>query len=214
MAKVAAFSPESPNDPAHTTILHSTEDERNVSQIGMLLQIREQSGQFLAHQEQIGSPWTVDAEAVDDARKTFTLAGIRLRDLLDEQKRWTLDPNAIDIKTAAVLDLKIRDASSMMKLRERVQAPSAVYKTQLRKIELRPGKLVWVCWLGGLEPTHFDCHGMGDTPQEAMKAFDDAFMVSIQQPLPPEPAAPPVVNVHENVNAPVSASKKKPRKKK
>jgi hypothetical protein len=191
MAKVATFSPESPRDPAHTTLLHSTEDERNVSQIGMLLQIREQASQLLVRQEQIGSPWTVDEEAVKDARETFTLAGVRLRDLIDEQRRWGLDPNEIDIKTAAVLDLKIEESENRIQTQEKMRSPSAFYRTQLRRIEYPAGKLVWVCWLGANEPTLNDVHGFGQTPAEACQAFDAEFHKAIPpEEKPPAPTQP------------------------
>ena len=176
MAKVATFSPESPSDPAHTTILHSTEDERNVSQIGMLLQIREQASNLLIQQEQIGTTWNVDKEAQDDARETFTLAGLALRNILDDVQRWTLSRNEIDVKTAAVLDLKIREHQTRIEMQEKVKTPSALFRTQFRMIEIAPGVPKWVCWLGGNEPTLTDCHGLGDTPEEAAKMFDMAYV--------------------------------------
>lgn len=189
MAKVATFSPEGPTDPAHTTILHSTEDERNVSQIGMLLQIREQASQVLVHRNEIGTDWAIDAEAVKDARATFCLAGHVLRNILEHHSRWDLSPNEIDVKTAAVLDLKIREHESRIDAQAKAKTPSALYRTQFRKILMHGGAVKWVCWLGGADPHELDVHGLGDTPEEAAKAFDAAYVTRATQPAPQPPVS-------------------------
>lgn len=189
MAKVATWSPESPRDPAHTTILHSTEDERNVSQIGMLLQVREQSSQLLIQREEIGHQWNIDKDAQEDARKTFCLAGHVLRNILEHHSRWDLSQNEIDVKTAAVLDLKIRENQSRIEVNETLKAPSSFLRVQFRKIVLASGQLKWCCWLGGVEPHLLDVHGLGDTPEEAAKAFDVAYVTRATQPAPQPPVS-------------------------
>jgi hypothetical protein len=192
MAKVASWSQEGPTDPAHTTILHSTEDEKNVSQIGILLEVRNESSRFLMSNPSIGTVVEMDPEAVKDARETYTLAGLQLRNLLDANERWTLVKNDIDVKTAAVLDLKIVEHNTRIAREKALQTPTAIYRPSIRKLELSPGALKWVCWLGTNEPTHFDVHGIGDTAAEAAAAFDSAFVHALATPPPvqQQPAAP------------------------
>lgn len=175
------FTPESPNDPSHTTILQASDEQKNSAQIKALLDIQEEARQLLCGDVETGTEFEVDDDAAEDARSTYTAAGLQLRNIIDQQERWTIHQNAVDAKTEQVMDLKIHEHKQRMKLNEKQLSPSTLYRPQVRKIVVPPGRLVWVCWLGGNEPLAHDIHGMGASPAEAMEEFDKAFNIRVVQ---------------------------------
>ena len=189
--RTTTFTPEGPNDPAHTAILQASNEDKNVSQLGVLLQVQAEARQLLGNRLEIGERAEIDEDAQKAASSTYVAAAYQIRNLIDDQERWTLRQNAVDAKTEAVLDLKIREQTSRSQLNERLSRPSFVMKPKIRLVALADGRAAWCCWLGGDNPGNADVHAIGSSPDAACRAFDEAFNKDIQQQEPPVAEEPP-----------------------
>lgn len=188
--KPFVINPESEDDPAHTTILQASNEEKNVSQIGILIQVLKETKDMCVFESEVGTALDIDQAAREDASKTYVAAGLQLRNLIDDQARWTLTRNDMDTKVVAILDLKAKEQSTRIRANERMSAPHVLLKPNFRVFQMPPdGRNVWFCWLGGVDPMKNDVHGSGPTPVAAAAAFDVCYMKSIQPP----PKAPPLV---------------------
>lgn len=200
--RTTTFTPESPNDPAHTTILQASNEDKNASQLGVLLSVQAEARQILWSRTEAGETVELDREAREAASSTYVAAAHQIRNLIDDQERWTLRQNAVDAKTEAVLDLKIREQTSRVALNDRLSRPSFVMRPKVRLVALADGRAAWCCWLGGDNPGQADVHAIGSSPDAACRAFDEAFNKDIQQQEPAEGPPEPKSKVKRSPKTP------------
>ena len=180
------FSPEGPTDPAHTVVLHATDEEKTISQMGILLQAQAEARQILWARTEAGGTVDVDAGAREAASSTYASAALQLRNIIDDQSRWTIKANSMEEKTEAVLSLKLREQQSRALLNERLSQPSSILRPKLRIVSMPDGRPAWCCWLGGDAPIGADVHAIGPSPEAAVRAFDAAFREQLPDEGPPE----------------------------
>lgn len=187
---VTTFTPESPRDPAHTTVLQASDEQKNSAQIQALLSIQVEARMLLYSETETGTESEMDEEAVDAARETYTAAAHQLRNIIDAQERWTIRQNAVDAKTEQVMDLKIQEHKQRIDLNQKLATPAALYHPKVRRIMVATGQPAWVCWIGGNDPHGSDVHGIGSTPSEAVEAFNQTFLAQLPLSAPPPPEPP------------------------
>jgi len=147
-------------------------------QIGALLSIVGAAGNFLISGESLRSRDEHEETARAEALKTFELANLQLRNIVDEQERWTIQhPDEVE-----EMELQMADARLGM-LRE-MRRPSLVMSAKVRFVEAL-GK--WVAWVGDL--VDGTLHGSGNTPAEALAAFDVVYSKGFSNQTASAPAA-------------------------
>jgi hypothetical protein len=113
----------------------------------------------------------------ESAELTFIHACNRLDSILNDPTRWDHDPRNF-VERAG------RDIVESEVLLRRVQAAAIAQNTrpciQLRPLLSQVGK-VWLCVYG-------DVIGSGNTPEEAMASFDEAYRLGVKSEPEPEPA--------------------------
>ncbi len=179
--KTTTFTPDSPHDPAHLAVIQASDEQKSDSHVSQLLAILKETSELLVSTETIGTTTTMDKAAVEAASSTYVAAALQLRNVVDDQPRWTVKQNAVDAKTEFVMDLKIKEHHTRIEMNQRLASPHAVCRTQLRQMTVGDGEQTWVCWLGGMEPMKNDVHGFGPSPAIACANFDLAFNREVQK---------------------------------
>jgi len=191
MAKVATQSPDSPKDDETLSIQRLPDTAKSDAHVEQLLHIGEFSAKWLWFREEIGGVTTIDPILAAESKKTFELVNIRLRDLVDETRRWSLDPTASELETKKLVDSTLelyRAKTENARLHNR---PSLFLRPKIAKFE----GIGWVAWLGEGPPLKQHLHGIGDSPELAFEAFDKCYRthekIADAQPPAPAPAPPP-----------------------
>lgn len=145
-------------------------------QIGALLSIFGAAGNFLISGESLRSRDEHESDARDEAAKTFALANLQLRNILDEQARWMIQhPDEME-----QLEREMGDAR--LALLNDMRRPSLVMSAKVRYIEAY-GK--WIAWVGDL--VDGTLHGSGETPSAALAAFDVVYAKGFSKTPPVQP---------------------------
>lgn len=184
-----ATDPDNPNPKKGAQVIRVADITRTVQQANTLLGIAAQSANLLVKSHDIGTTVEIDPVAAEAARKTYELAHVRLRDLIDDEARWGKDDDlrpAFDKLHAS--QAKVHEAEALLadKQKELVAAsmrPSVFLGAHVRQFALPTGEKVWVAFLGSA-PHPDSVVGEGASPKEAMDAFDRAYEAKVEQPGP------------------------------
>lgn len=170
MSKVASEIPDRSDNDKPIAIGRLADTQKSDAHVAQLIHIAEQSSKYLWFRQEIGESLEVDKTLQDESRKTLELAHLRLRELIDESRRWSLDPSAHEREATKLID-------STLALYDQKTINAKIYNRP--SIFLRPkiGRFDagWIAWIGGDLPTRRDLHALGDSPALAMQAFDDAY---------------------------------------
>ena len=169
MSKVATESPDRP-DSGPLVISRQADTQKSDAHVAQLMSIAEHCSKWLWSRTEPGETLDVDKALQHEARKTMELVHLRLRELVDEQRRWSLDPSHHEREATKLVDstLSLYDQKTInAKIYNR---PHIFLRPKIMRIDLG-----WCVWVGGDMPRRMDLHGIGDSPALAMKAFDDAY---------------------------------------
>lgn len=169
MSKVTTENPDS--DDSGQTIVRLADTAKSDAHISQLLHIAEHCSRNLWLKEVVGEVMTVDPVVTKECASTFSLAHTRLRDLIDENRRWSLDPTRTELESSKLID-------STMALYDQKTINAKIYNRPSTFLRPRLAKFQqgWFAWLGVHEtPQSTDLHGRGDSPALAMQAFDEAY---------------------------------------
>lgn len=190
MSKVATETPDRRPDDKPVDITRLADTQKSDAHVAQLLHIAEHCSKYLWVRREIGESVEVEKVLVTECSETLQLVHTRLRDLIDEPRRWTLDPTASEKESSRLIE-------STFALYDQKTINAKIYNRP--SIFLRPkiGKFSegWFAWVGGDIPTSKDLHGRGDSPALAMQAFDNAYYdlknaAEVQQPQPAPQRAP------------------------
>lgn len=183
-----ATSTVEPEDDKPLAVVRASDIEKCGSQVAILCQIIEEIGPWCREHLESGCVVNCTPGTQEEATKTFELANIRLRDIIDDSRRWDLVPTGAEKASADVLEVYKQKAIAQTAL---VNALLAPHKRLNARIQLFPGT-GWVAWVGGPLPYKHDLNGVGNTPSQAFAAFDRAYTEQAPlieaMPPPPEPA--------------------------
>ncbi len=169
MSKVAEEAPDSPdNKPLSITRLADT--QKSDAHVSQLLHIAEQASKYLWSRQEIGEVLNVDKTLETESRKTLELTHLRLRELIDEQRRWTLDPTTHEREATKLIDSTMELYNQKTINAKIYNRPSIFLRPKIGKFD--PG---WIVWIGGDVPTKRDLHAIGVSPAVAMQNFDEAY---------------------------------------
>ena len=166
-----------------TSIFHSLNPvERTAAQVGILHSILNTTHSFLFTNKSPTEGIEMDAETVREARNTAAMAFAQLRNIVDDQPRWTRDNSDAEQEAKKLLEAEVQKAECDAYLKDQLSRPC--YLLRARLFQTSSGKLA------ALNDTQ-SVHGFGDTAAEAFEEFDRNFFE--QRHLPAEATPEPVV---------------------
>lgn len=143
---------------------------RTRGQVDVLLNICNHASNFLASNPDIGTQVVVDPVLENEARKTYELAALQLRNLLDDPVRWgSAEPDTEQLARKVLVDTAAHLAEERRVTAEKLR-PSTRLNPTLRLTEHQG----WLAWHGNI-PTANSLHAFGASPEEALKNFDAVF---------------------------------------
>lgn len=164
-------APDHPPENEGPHLYRVRDTEKSESQVKQLLEIIGGCRSQLFHSSQIGE--TVEKHPVVEAQaaKTFELAHLQLRNIIDDQSRWIMAPSQAERDATSLVDatMKLYDAKTH---NVKVLSRPCIY---LRPKICKFPDIGWCAWIGGDLPRKNDLHGTGTSPSAAMNAFDEAF---------------------------------------
>jgi hypothetical protein len=170
MSKVATQNPD-PNDDSDTEITQLPDTAKSGAHVSQLLTISEHCAKYLWAREEIGTTLTVDPILTKECRATIELAHEQLRNLIDETRRWSLDPTRTELESSKLIDSTMALYDQKTVNAKIYNRPSLFLRPQIRLFD--KGWFVWSGWPEG--PRNTDLYGRGDSPALAMQAFDAAY---------------------------------------
>lgn len=187
MSKITSETPDRPDKDEPTSITRMADVQKSDAHVSQLLHIAEQCSKYLWRRTETGETLEVDDALIVESRKTLALTHVRLRDLIDEQRRWTLDPTQHEKEAAKLIDSTMELYGQKTINAKIYNRPSIFLRPQIAKFPEG-----WFVWLGGSVPTSRDLHGKGDAPALAAKAFDEAYydLKEAIEKQPPQPVPP------------------------
>lgn len=185
-------TPAQPEDERPVIIQRQPDTAKSEAHIGQLLSIAGHCAQNLFFETEVGHTVDADPALREETKKTFELVHSRLRDLIDENARWSLEPAPLE---KALDELTKSNAAYIEEKRKglaNLNRPSVTFSAKIGHF----AGVGWVARIGDGLPTDTSWHGIGETPEKAMQAFDDAFTgknitISVVPPEPPPPAPEP-----------------------
>ena len=192
---------------------------RTANQVGILLNVLGASIQMLRADTDVEAHAELDKESQDEARKTYSLAHLRLRDIIDDQERWTRhDDMSEPFRVLNEGQANLAKAQQAVE-QERVETmkelrrPSRIYGAQLVQTAIDgAGTLGWVAFIGPA-PRQDGMLGIGLTPEQAFADFDRNFTAPIPAPAPAEPPPAPAEDPFPETPAPKKRGISRRRKK-
>jgi hypothetical protein len=158
--------------------------EKTAAQVAILRGIVDTASQFVTPQR---SPFTgepsdgADKESAEAARKTLILAFHQLDNIIEEQPRWSLDEIGPEADARQLIKAEVRRVNADATLKETFSQPFYTLRAQLYRTP--EGRVM-------ATDAQKTVKGYGDTPREAVEAFNKAFDSLIEsfvdQPEPPE----------------------------
>jgi len=185
-----ATDPDNPNPrKGGTQVVRIADVTRTVQQANILLGIAGQAANLLVRSHDVGTTVEIDPVAAKSARETYEMAHTRLRDMIDDELRWSRDD---DMKPAFdrlhSMQAKVGEAEALLagKQKELVEAslrPSVALGANVRQYPLENGGTLWLAFLGQM-PHPNSLLGEGQSPAEAMHNFDLAYVRKLAEQLP------------------------------
>ncbi len=171
MSKVTTETPDRPDEEKGTTIMRLSDTAKSDAHVAQLLHIAEHCTKHLCWRLDSGETMEMDPTVTTETKKTLELVHSRVRDLIDEQRRWSLDPTATERESSKLID-------STLELYNQKTINAKIYNRPA--IFLRPRiqrfREAWFCWVGDREvPQSSELYGSGSSPALAMEAFDKAY---------------------------------------
>lgn len=170
---------------------------RTGAQVGILLNAIGASSQLLRSDAEVGTTVDIHPDAREEAAKTYALAHLRLRDLIDETTRWGAEDDSAEVFRALHhAQLRAVEAeAALSKEREatrvELRRPSRLLGAQLGAFPTSETTVVWLAYLGRY-PTSNGLVGQGDTPEKALADFDLKYTQTAAQQFPSDKSdAPP-----------------------
>lgn len=157
---------------ARPVFVRSSDLSKTQGQVSALLMVLDKSSELLASTLDSGVVFEVEPESKDEAKKTYALAHHTLRNLLLDVPRWSSEDRRVDrvARSTLVAARKLAEA-------QRDQIIDAMRPSVRLHPRVRRFTQGWICWLGEGLPDASTLLGMGESPDEAMTAFDKAFFV-------------------------------------
>lgn len=155
---------------------------KTAQQLRVLIAVMRETGELICAGENFCSRDQPENDAREQAAKTYEMAAIRMRDILDDQTRWqAVDP-------ADRLEDKIEEidsAISQVRLQtlQQMQRPSIALQA---RVQFLPNLGKWAAWVGDLGTASL--HGLGPTPEIAMAMFDEVYRNGFPQQPQKKPA--------------------------
>lgn len=174
-------------EPAQPTPFRSSPAIKTGQQIGILLSILREAGQFLANGEPEDHTDKAETNARIEAGKTLGDACLQLRNIIDEQPRWSAEDTSDQLQQA--MERAERDiAASRLATIQNMNRPCIMLQA---KVRWWANTNCWIAWIGEL--VSGTLHGSGPTPEAALQAFDIVYARGFSAPpaAPPTPAASP-----------------------
>lgn len=183
-------SEDSENDKS-LAIIRASDIEKSGSQVAVLCQIIETIGPWCREHLETGCIVNCAPGTQEQAAKTFELANIRLRDIIDDEAsgRWGLRPTGAEEASAATLEAHRQKTIAQTKLISELSAPHKLMSARIRFF----AGTGWVAWVGAGEFPHpLELNGVGNSPAQAFAAFDRAYNTLAKLSTAPkvEPTAP------------------------
>lgn len=181
-------------DPLPSASIRSSPALKTGQQIGILLSILREAGQFLANGESEDHTDKAETDARIETSKTLGDACLQLRNIIDEQTRWTLEDTSDALQQA--MERAERDiAASRLATIQNMNRPCIMLAAKVRFFQ---NTNCWVAWVGEL--VSGTLHGSGPTPEAALQAFDIVYARGFSTP--PVPVSPPPVSAPKNKRKP------------
>lgn len=168
MSKVASASPDPDKDTL--TLQRQVDTHKSDAHVSQLLAIGNHSMQLLVLPGNFNERVDANPDAVKTALETFQLAHLQLRNMIDETRRWSLDPTASEKEASRLVESTLdlyNEKTANAKIYNR---PSVFLRPKIAQLEMG-----WCVWVGGDLPRKSDMHGLGNSPAEAMNAFDAVY---------------------------------------
>lgn len=167
--------------PQHT-ILMPNREAVNAAQVSLLLQVTQSLVGCLRQPDtELGkepSP-EIDGGARLAMEQTLTKACQRLDAVLDENTRWTFETQqAMEKQLSQMYEQNTNLLRAQTRLAEEAIKPHARYRPRLLQLNG-----VWCAVLGDVDDIDNAICGIGDTPSEALQAFDGVFTGQVPQHL-------------------------------
>ncbi len=169
MSKVAEEAPDNPdNKPLSISRLADT--QKSDAHVSQLLHIAEHCAKYLYVRTEVGETLEVQPVIYKEAGKTYEMVHVRLRDLIDETPRWSLNPTLHEREATKLIDSAMELYNQKTINAKIYNRPSIFLRPKIGKFD--PG---WIVWIGGDVPTKRDLHAIGISPAVAMQNFDEAY---------------------------------------
>ena len=171
MSHVAtATQPPNNSDEDGAKITFMADTQKSDAHVSQLIAIANHSMQMLVRPDSFDERVEIDADAQAQARKTYELAHLQLRNLIDEPNRWSLRQTENEKQTSGLID-------ATQKLYDQKTTNAKIYNrpSVFMRPRVRLFNVGWICWTGDELPSSNCVHGIGESPALAMKAFDDAY---------------------------------------
>lgn len=168
MLKVASSSPDPDKDTL--TLQRQPDTHKSDAHVSQLLAISQHVAAYLWSKDEPGTAVDSDPTLLSESRKTFELVQLRLRGLIDEERRWTLDRTEGEKESSSLVQSTLDLYNEKTNNAKTHNRPSVFLRPKIMQLELG-----WVVWVGGDMPRKSDLHGIGDSPELAMKAFDSVY---------------------------------------
>ena len=170
MAHVAISQRENPEEQRTTSIVRMAETQKSDAHISQLLAIANHSMQLLVKPDALDDKVEIDPASQEQARKTYELVHIQLRNLIDEPRRWTLESTEHEKESSKLIDSTVKLYDAKIATQKSYNRPSTFLRPKVRLFTVG-----WIAWTGDGPPTQTSLHGRGSTPAEALKNFDEVY---------------------------------------
>jgi predicted RNase H-like HicB family nuclease len=153
-------------------VVRTNSVERTKAQVDCLLAILEKTEPYLTRfvPDEDDLDEYIDEEAQGEARKTFELVNGQLRNLVDDQARWSADEPQSERLARQVLERSLDHLAEQRRLVAEASRPSMLLRPSLRLANVG-----WVAWYGAESPTAGTLYAVGRSPAEALQKFDVAY---------------------------------------
>ncbi len=193
---MATVQTNTPDDDREIRIARLADTQKSEAHISQLLAVANHASQFLLIGGAFDNKVEADTAATAEARKTYELAHIRLRGLIDEEHRWAIRDSHAEARATELMVASKQLLEQRTKNLAVLNRPSIFLNCRIAKFTVG-----WIAWAGGEVPTLSSLHGKGASPELAQKAFDDAYYTleaaanarSVPEPIVVEPADTPSV---------------------
>lgn len=169
------MEPDDEKEDTRPKIIRTTDLQKTQGQVYSLLSIIDKSTDLLACVKEPGYEWDVDENAKGEAQKTHWAAHRRLRLILDDSSRWEPQDKGAEKLAQQALRESVKQSKAEQARIAEDNRPSSRLKPNLALLD--PG---WVAWYGTPEPSTISLHGIGQSPEAALEAFDKAYHARVK----------------------------------